>query len=471
MRTDTPHTWWYDPDALLDRAAVLLAPERDEPEPSALDEALRSAYRRVAADLDTIGRLQAQGQPLDVRPLLAEQYDEKVAALLMLAKYTLLDLAHTSREVLDIDLAHRQLALFAELLFRADAADALITLYDVAHAQARAGRTRFWQNVEGHCLMLLALMESARPRVVEFLAARPTARKQLNGLISFTRPQVIGALLRASAHRAPAPPSEPPRYLKLLDRYDPGPAAVPRPGYCAALMAQRRIGQLLQAEELPGVIRWFVEGSPAAAREVLRRARATLPRRTYRHLLEAILTREHPDPVRLAAVLVALGTLNWEERPDGGMGEPNRLLFTAAVDGRKERLGAACVAVRQLARVRNLDGLLVVIEDAPQPRVAEEAIRAMHGLRRLLMVQPLLTARPHLEPAYQACHAELVEIQRIMAAVWNTDDDAEVQAHVARLRALHATAELETIAELAERKGDLSRLRLSRHDEATDAVA
>lgn len=470
MGAETPTAWWNDPDVLGERAGLMLASEREEPEPSAMEEALRSAYRRVAADLDTITRLQGKNAPIDVPALLVEQVDEKLAAFLMLAKYTLIDLASASRAVLDIDLAHRQLALFAEILFRMEALDGLVLLYDFALAQARSGNARFWQNVSGHCLMLLALMEKQRPRVVAFLASRPVARKQLNGLISFTRPQVIGALLRESAKpAAPVVPTEPPLYLKLFDRYDPGLPADHAAGACATLMAQHRIAQALAQEDLPTVIRWFVEGSPAAAREVLRRTRSSLPRRAYRHFLEAILTKENPHPVRASAVVLELGMLNREDKPDGGVGEINRLLFETAMRERKERAGVSCVAVRELAAVRNMDALMVIIESAPLLRVAEEAIVAMHGRRRLLMAQPLLEARPKLQPVYDACHAELVEIQKIMEAVWNTDEDAEVQTYVARLKELRAFPELDTIAELAERKGDLYRLRLSREEDAAAA--
>lgn len=465
MRAETPQPWWQDPDALITHANVLRE-TGDDPVPGAMEEALRSAFRRVAPDLEVIARRHEAKQPLELAEVLGTLFHEKIAAFLLLAKYTLLDLAHFPREVLDIETAHQNLALFAEVLFRARAVDGLFTLYDFSQAQSRTQNPRLWANVCSHCLMLLALLEDDRPRVIAFLARRPVARKQLNGLISLTRPEVVGQLLRASASRPAVEPEEtPPAYLTLYERYDPGLPFASALGVCSSLIAQYRLVQALDREDLPTAIRWFIDGSPAAAREVLRHGRAVLPRRTYRHLLEAVLTSEAPNPVRRTAIVLELGALNREDRPEGGVGETNRLLFETAMTPKKELLGVAGVAVRELQAVRNLDALLVIAEQAPHLTVAEWAVEAMKDLRRLLMVEPLLKVRPKLENAYQIARQELVEIQKVMDAVWTCESNDEVQAHVQRLKALKAFPELETIAELAERKGDLNRLQLTRANE------
>ena len=143
--------------ALAEQAEQLRRADQSDTLPSTTEVALRQAYQRVKEDLRTIARQTAAGETVNYPALLGAEIDEKLAAILLLAKYTLLDLTHLPREVLDCEYAHRNLAMFAEILYRADAADALMRLFLFAQENLRRPslQPRLWQNVSSHCLMLL----------------------------------------------------------------------------------------------------------------------------------------------------------------------------------------------------------------------------------------------------------------------------------------------------------------------------
>ncbi|HEY3378160.1 MAG TPA: hypothetical protein VGL77_11770 [Armatimonadota bacterium] len=460
MNLDIQPSPLTDPMALVAQADSIRGMGQEASGSSTVvEDALRQAHRRLAVDLDTIAANNAAKQPTDYTALFGALFPEKVAAALLLAKYTVLDLAHASRDVADIDAAHRTLAMLAEMLFRTEAADALICLFMFAQEQVALPclNPRVWQNVASHCLMLLALLESQRPRVVAFFAQSPAAREQLQQAISFTRPEVIGQLLKESHEASPGEETAPPPYMKIFDRLEPGMPPASALGIAALIYAQAGIALAMQTTDLPGLACWFQAGSPLAAYDVLRQTKTRFTARDYRHFLGFLLEQEALAPERLAAVVMELGALNRTERAEGGVGEINHMLFEMAMQANKERIGVSRLAVRELRQVNNQDALLVIAEQAPLLGVAEEAVTAMKELRRLLRVKPLVTVRPELYPAYKMAERELQEIERMMEAVWVCDNPAMVEMYVKRLTELQAFGELEKIAKLAQKKDALTR--------------
>lgn len=460
MDLTSQQSTWPTVQALLDEADALRGVKRDTAQAGATEEALRAAHRKVASDLNLFAKNAAAKVPTNYDAVFGDQLQEKTAAILLLAKYTILDLASFPREILDIERAHGNLAVFAETLFRTQAVDGLIELYNftVRNAQTPSSNPRVWQNVAAHCLMLLTLMEAQRQRVITFLAQTPSARRQMEQLISFTRPNLISMLLKESApeHNTTLPPTaDIPPYLRLLDRLDPGLPLASAKGVCSYIFAQHRIEQLFAQQDFTPAQRWFIEGSLPAASEVLRQTHA-LPSRTQREFLEDILTIDNVHPLRIAAIMRELGESNRSDRPDGGIGETNRLLYETATTQHEELTLAAQIAVNELGSVKNYDALLAIAQDAPLQSVAEYAVTIMKEHRRLLMLQQVLAKRPSLVPAYRKAQAELQEIEKIMEMVWVCDDQEMVQLYVQRLQGLKAYPELERIHKLVQKKNKLA---------------
>ena len=454
-----------DARALSEQADQLRGGDAADPQLSSTETALRKAHQRVAEELDLIASGTAAGVPVDYPALFEAERDEKLAAVLLLAKYTLIDLAHLSREVLDIEFAHRNLAIFAEILFRTGAADGLMRLFLFAQESIRRPtlHPRIWQNVSSHCLMLLTLLESQRARVVDFFASNAMAFDQLSQLISFTRPALIDQLLEAceARRRAGVGTLAPPAYVKLFKQADPEVQPKSVLGLCAFVCARQRIRRAFADADIPTLVRWYCDGSAPAAGEVLRQARESLPAKNLTSFLQALL-----DPtlflaeVRLAAVLLELSAINMRERPANGVGEINRLLCEAAMTEQSTLCPTALIAVRGLFGVKNADAMLVIAEQAPLLRVAEEAIYCVKDYRRLPFVQPVVAQRPELHTAYRRAEDELREIRLIVDSAWSCNDEEIVQTYIDRLLALHAREELDKIAKLAEQKG-INALRLA----------
>jgi hypothetical protein len=453
--------------ALADQAHRLRRADAESVYPSTVEMALHKAFRRVEDDLQVIARQTAAGGTIDYPALLGAEADEKLAAYLLLCKYTLIDLAHLSREVLDIEYSHRNLAVFAEIFFRTGAVDALIHLFLFAQDNLRRPTLfpRIWQNVSAHCMMLLTMMEEQRARVAHFFATTPTAFEQLEQLISFRNPEGISRLVHdcLDLRRHPMPAPEPPPYLKLFTLADPDLPMKSVLGQCSSVSAHKRILQAFSDADMPAVLRWFLDGSAPAAGEVLCQARKRLPPKLLVSFLAAFFTPEHmPSEVRRAALVLELCALNVAERPATGMGEINRLLFETAMTPDETQLQVAVLAVRALFRVKNIDALLVIAEQAPLLRLAEEALYCIKDLRQLPAIEKVVIASPRLRPAFFHAQQELQEINWLMENVWTCDNDAILETYLARLTALNARDELDKIAKLVEKKGTLNALSLAR---------
>lgn len=434
---------------------------RAEETPSAIEDALRRAFQRVADDLDAIERLHLAGQAINFPELLGPLADEKIAMILLLAKYTLQDVALCPVESLDIEYAHRDVALYAETLYQAQAQEGLASLYDLAVERGDKGAQRYWHNVALHCLFLIALTKDCHDGAIAFLSARPHAQRHLEELMARTQPEVprrLRELLTASQQAQPASaPAEPSPYLRLFHQDDPGLPYDDALGTCSLISAERRIHAALDADDLAAVVRWFLAGSPRAVGELLRCARSLLPTRQYASLLEALLVPRRAHLRRLAAVVLQLGVVNRAERPAGGDAEINRLLVDVAMTKLRKRVGVARLAVRELAAVGNTDALTYLAENASLLEAAEQAVIGMKDLRRLLLLEPAVARRPDLFPAYREAHEELVEIQNLVDAVWSATSAEMAVPYIARLQALNAEPELERIRKLATRGKFLTR--------------
>jgi hypothetical protein len=447
------------PDALEESARQLLAAgDAQRAGVTAIEEALRRAYQRVADDLLQLDERHNAGESIDIQAVFGDLLHEKLAAILVLARYTMSDMAACAREVLDIEYAHRDHAVYSEILYRANALEGLGVLYDHAVAGRHGPRADFWQNAALHTLYLMALNPQPLAVMCGFLQARPLAQQHVQHLMTVTQPAVAQQLqqLLAAAQR-PLPPADPPApYMRLYGQYDQGFPYDGQEGLCAGIAAAARIHATFAQDDLAGVLRWYAGGSPTAVRAVLQEGRAALPIRQYARLLEKMLAEAGADPQRLAAVVLDLGALNRAERPHGGDAELNRILFEVTMARQEERVAVACLAVRELGAVENQPAMLVIIEHTPQLRVAEEAIMALKDMRRLLTCEALVARRPTLVPAYKRAHAILTEIQNLVDLVWSTEDADIVDQYVERLKKLKAFPELKTIADLANRSSRLS---------------
>jgi len=453
--------------ALAEQAEQLRRLDQSSPFPDATEKALRKAYRCVEDDLRYLAQQTAAGAPIDYPALLGGDRDEKLAAMLLLAKYTLLDMTHLSREVLDCEYTHRNLAVLAEILFRTDAADALMRLFLFAQENIRRPtlHPRLWQNVSSHCLMLLTMMERQHARVVDFFADNKMAFEQLEQLVSFTHPAMIDRLLEDCQlrRRRGASPLDTPDYIRLYEQSCPDVPVKGVLGLCAFVGAQRLITKAFDDADMAEVIHWFHSGSALAAGEVLEQARTKLSAKMRVSFLASLIEQEQaPSDERVAAVICELCQINLAERPENGIGEVNRLLFETAMTEDEARLKLALLAVRALFCVKNADTMLVLAEQAPLLRIAEEALYCMKDYRRLPAIEPVVRCRPELRNAYFRAQQELQEVNWLMENVWTCEDDVLAQSYIDRLMALNAREEMEKIAKLAERKGHIDALRLAR---------
>jgi hypothetical protein len=333
--------------------------------------------------------------------------DEALAAVLLLAKYTLMDLAECPTDIHDLELAHGDLAIYAEGLFRGRAVAGLRALAGQA-TQQMAHRPEFWGNVAVHCTHLLDLLSEVEE---------------------------------------PAPP-----YMALFGLMDPNLPYRPYAGACAAQRLCRQVRAAVEADDTATLVRVFVQGSPRAVAEIFA-CTETLPRDHQARLLTPLLTSD-AAPERLLAAVLATGRAN---RAHGKRGDAmlNRLLVEAALAEPMESLPVARGAVRELAAAGNEDGLIYLAEFAPLLGVAEEAVVAMKDLRRLLRVEPAAARRRGLRPVFLACREELTEIRHLMDAVWSSSSPDTAEVYLDRLRALHAFPELATVAQLADRRNAL----------------
>lgn len=443
-----------DPDRLIEEARMLLGScdEYDiRPTGNDVKAVLRRAYQRFAGDLDALNRTVAD--PETLRAQLGFQIHEKLAAMLFFAQYTLLELSDPPQTCLDTNCARRDMTLYTDIFLRLDAVEALGALYDFAARQRHAATPEFWPNVCRHFLTLLVRLPDADEFLLAFFFQRLPARQLLVQMLQQAQPveaAQLQMLLQESARPEDRQSPPPSLYMRMYQQY--GELNYQgSEGYCALIAAQHRIQQAYAAGDLPMVKRWFMEGSACALQEVLRLAEIGLPAKRRARLLEEFLGLPDCDCARLATAVLELGTLNLSECPEGGQAEINRTLLNCAITDDAARTALAQVAVREFVTVCNQEALLFIAARAPLLSVAEEAVMAMCDLRQLRLVEPLLTARPALRPAFRAAHQHLVEIQSQVEAVWAAPSSELAEVHIERLKQLKAHPELDKITELMQK--------------------
>ena len=437
-----------DPDRLVERAREFLGACDDfdlRPADSTAEMTLRRAYLHFAGDLDALDRTAADGDA--VRTQFGVHLHEKLAALLFIARCTLLELADPPPPCLDIDCARLDMTLYVEILVKLGGLDGLGALYDFAAEQRRSAAPNFWPDVCRHFLSSVRRIPAGDVWLRRFLADRPGAQQLLQ--------EVAGQApagedprqgLPAAAHL----PADPLPYLRLYEQYRQDQRSFGIEGLCCLVAAKYRIEQAFMHGDLPAITRWFAEGSPCAVRTVLRRMERELPSRGRARLLQEFLHLAECDLVRRAAVVLELGTINLAECPEGGQTEINRVLVDCAMTDDGEQAGVARVAVRELVTVRNEKALLFIAARAPLLPVAEEAVLAMMEMRRLRQVEPLLNARPELRPIYRTAYQHLVEIERLVEAVWSAATPEAAESHLESLKTLRAYPELDRLTELLQ---------------------
>jgi hypothetical protein len=428
--------------------------------PTAIEEALRRAHHRVAHEMDVIDDAVRTGKAIDYAKLFEALYHEKIASVILLTRYTLYDLAANEYTVLDYEYAHRDVTVFAELLFRTNAVEGLGTLYDFATeqgTQATGEAVPFWQNIALHTLLFLALVPNNRAYAIPFILERPYVAGQFKQLASSTGASVSDQLKQlfiecrqALAGTRPAPPAPAP-YMRQYTQIDPDLPYDDQTGLCAVIVAEHRIHQAIENSDMASVVRWFSQGSAGSARVAMHAMRTALPSRNYARQLEQALHMESTSLVRQAAAILELGALNRKERPVGGDAELNRILFEAAMTEDPQRLSIARLAAAEMGTVGNQPGLLIVAEEAPQLDAAGAAIYALWDMRRLLMAEPVVRRRPELMPYYRNARAIMTEVQNVLDAIWSTDDAEQIENMLARLIALKAWPELQNVNQLAAR--------------------
>jgi hypothetical protein len=443
-----------DPVWMRERARALLGAV-DLPEAlrrqTALEEALRRAYARIADDLTVITAAHAAGTPPDLATLFGPLAHEKLGALLFVARHALIDLATVPAGCRDVARGHEDVALYAEVLFRARAFDGIAQLHDWATEAQGTGSPTFWTNVRRQTLLLLARMPDCEARLARFLHARPQALELVRTVPASASEEAVARLRagsrRAMAGEAPAPPA----YLRLARQYGEGCPVGGARGVALLLGAERRVREAFRAEDLPAVQAWFASGSAGAVCEVLRQARRELPLARLAALVDSLRLLPDVDPVRLATAVLALGAVNRAERAAGGQAQANRVLVECALaeDEREASLGV--LAAQELASVRNEDALLFLLDRAPLLPVAETALFALKDLRRLLKAEPIVRRRPALYPAYHAAQAQLQELEGLIEAVWSCPNEEAADVYLDRLKSLDAGGELARLAELAHR--------------------
>jgi hypothetical protein len=465
MTSTTDHRLAPPVEALAEEARALLGWASGNLVPAAttvVEGPLRDAHARVVAELGAIERGQRTNTPVDVARLFETNFHEKIAAILLLLHYTLRDLEHERPELLDYEFAHRDAILYAEILYRTGAAEGLALLYDFAVEREGLAPTatgkHFWHNISLHCLLFLALLPSASACVIPFILDRQTTvPPRYKELAATTQANVTAQIkelfvyckLALAGERPLAPPEAP--YVKLFRHLDPAVPYDDSIGLCSTITAESRIRCMLHAGDFHGAMRWLIYGSAGAARAVLRLAREVMPARALARMLEEVLAMEGIPLARQAAIVLELGDLNRQERPQGGDAEISRVLFETVMTDQDARLPVAQLAAHELGTVMNQPALLILAEEAPLLDAAGAAIFALRDMRRLLVAEPLLERRRELIPFYKRAHGELTEIQNLLDAVWSAPDSAMTEQHITRLIALKAWPELRKIAELAQR--------------------
>lgn len=460
-----------DPDSLFEKAVTLL----DEGIPSHatsrtdVASAICRAYQLLAPDIAAIDRLRESNSTISYPDLFAVQRHEKTAALLYFVRHLLLDTASSAPAVREIVEAQRDLSLFIEALYRLEAFDAFVLLYDFAAAQPREADTAFWPKVCFRALQLMAMLPAYRPNLLEFLKDRPEVRRNVEMLMTvsdagiaelfqsvgedYLRARKSGELGRQTLASSP--------YVGCYQMYDQGPRDTQCAGLAALLLAQGRIARAVEHAQQPILLSWVLEGSDLAASAVFSATRNALPALQYANLLEQVLTRVDLSPVRLAAAVLEVGSINLTLSPNGGELKLNKLLVAIALTDEPVLTGVARLAVRELGAVNGFNEALHILEEAPVIVVAEEALAVLRDLRRLTLAEAPVRRRASLQPAYQAARTQLQQIDSLADAAWSCTSEEMAAIYMERLKALNARPELERLSQRNNRISELAKKTLS----------
>ena len=474
MTTSPAAGGWTDPGKLVKEAMSFFeAEEAPSATATTAEDAIRRAHQLVSPVLYVIEQLKSSGVEPNYPDLFKSQFEDKVGAVIFLAKHKLLDIEASTLQSRETDDARRDLSGLVEVLFRLQAVEALGVFYDFSAQKRDSNTPLLWKNVAGRCLYLLGLLKECRPRVMDFLDTRPIARHTLRDLTETTKESmaaVFRALLRdydqyAAARTAAAPQPAPaaattngaPGYLKVLQQYEVAVPSGSASGYSSLLTAEDRIHEAAQQGDMGSLLTWIRDGSPSAMKTTLRQAMALMPINQYVHLLEKTLGEEDLDPVRLTVTVLELGAVNREVYGQGGTPVINAILHDVALWDVEALAGVAHVAVTELGRCQAVTELQDVVEKTPVLAVAEEVITVLSTVHRLPLAETLLNSRPELEPAYQRVRKHLVELQSLVESAIACQSDEMASIYLERLRDMNAVYELQQISALQLDSSPLAR--------------
>jgi len=456
---------WSDPYVLVKEAATMRDDAPETVQTSAMEDAIRRAHQLVSPDLYVIERLKQSNMEPDYLNLFGSQIQEKMAALIFLAKHKLLDIEQSTLYSRDVNDAKRDLSSYVEILFRLEAVDALGIFFDFAQAQRDSRVPALWRNVSSRCLYLMSLLpQDCWPQVAAFLENRPEAQRLMEELKGSQNPQIAEPLQNlanmyqqtAGSRQSVNTPGQmmntmpQPLYITIAQRYEAAtPVSAARDeaarGVSSLLSAQDRISQAAAAGDIPSLVDWISNGSHAAMNAAFRCALSVMSNNQYINMLEQAIEHGDLEPVRMAAVVLELGNLNRSTSPQGGVPTINRLLLKLAMTEDEELSGVAKVAIHELGAVKAQNDILTVAEKAPLLAVAEEVVTVIRANRQLTMLESLLNQRPELIPAYRTARAELVELQDLTESAWACQTEDLAMIYLDQLKARKAMPELKQL--------------------------
>ncbi|HEX2948095.1 MAG TPA: hypothetical protein VHV83_00755 [Armatimonadota bacterium] len=456
----------------LTKAATAFLPTADEDEnsvatqKSALEEAIYRAHQLLRADLQTIEQAKHTGGEPDYVAAVGNAPD-KLAALIFLAKQKMLDIEHSRQQMRDTQDAQRDLSLYVEILFHVKAVDALTIFYDFAIAQRESRQPQLWQNVCSRSLYLLALLTECRVTVQAFLAQRPEACSRLSSLAASTRADIAFSLKsllyeyqqqQTMATAATQAVTMAPYAVIYQQEYAAcEQEAASGQGTSSLLSAQDRIHQAAKSGDVPSLVSWIREGSPAATRAAFQAAFSVMTTDQYIDMLSQVLVLKSITTVRLSAAVMELGNLNRSARTPGGTARVNQLLVEVAETAQEDRIDVAKIAVRELTNANAISSLGHVVQEAPLVAIAEAALLALKDLRQLPVSPAFLEKRPELLHVYRMVQEELRELRSLVDTACSCPSEEMALFYLAQLKEVNALPELRQLSLLHNKLGEAAR--------------
>ncbi len=417
------------------------------------------AFQLVHADLDAIAQAKAAGDAPDYFAIFHDRFDEKIAAIIFLAKQNLLDIEYGTVQSLETTYARTNLQAMVETLYNVDAVDALIIFFDFAASQREHKPQSLWRNVLTHCLHLMAWMTRHRAAVCRFLAERPIAVEMLIALSNGRRADVAQVFRELyDDYVAQAPESFSPTdtgpaqhfspvFITLYRQYETLSGSLEEAwagGAASSLTAKSRISQALATDDIPALIRWIADGTPTAMMEALQGAIAVMSVEKYLDMLEHLLWDAEVDEVRRVTLLCELGTINRRHALGGHPRINNTLAGIASTDDAAST-GLARLAVRELYAVHAWKTLQAVAEQSLQPNVAVDLLHAFAMGRKLELLPESFTARVDIRTPLEHVREQLRDIRGLMESAAACPNTEMARFYVDKLRDLHAVPELESL--------------------------